>query len=119
MLILPIQGDGKANIVFTNADIDVKLSLKTIVKKGKEYVQTDGFKLNFDTEKMNIQLTNLMNGNQALADSMLQVLNENWKDLLNELKPAVTYAIEEIVKSIVNRILNKVPYYELFLKDEN
>lgn len=119
VLVLPIQGDGKATIVLTNVDIDMKIKFKTIVKKGQEYIQIDAFKLIFDAENMKIQLTNLFNGNQALADSMLQVLNENWRDLLQELRPAITFAFEEIVKSIANRIFNKVPYYELFLKDEN
>lgn len=119
VLVLPIQGDGKATLVFDNFDIAVKLKPKIIVKKGKEYIQTDYFKLDFDTENMQIQLTNLFNGDKALGDNMNLFLNENWKDILKELKPAISYAIEEIIKSIVNRIFNKVPYYELFLADEN
>lgn len=119
VLVLPIQGDGKATLVFDNFDIVVKLKPKIIIKKDKEYIQTDVFKLDFDTENMKFELTNLFNGDKALGDNMNLFLNENWKDILQELKPAITYAIEEVIKSIVNRIFNKVPYYELFLADEN
>lgn len=117
VLILPIQGDGKATIILENVDIDVKLRLQIINKKGKGHIQTDGFSLNFETDNMKTHLTNLFNGDEALGDSMNHLLNENWREILKEVKPAITYAIDEILKSIVNRIFYKVPYYECFLED--
>lgn len=118
VLILPIQGIGKATLVFENVDIVVKFKPKFIEKKGKQYLQTsDSFKLDFEMGNMQLQLTNLFNGDKALGDNMNLFLNENWRDILKELKPAISYAIEEVLKSIINRIFNKVPYYEMFLDD--
>jgi len=115
ILVLPIQGEGKANLVFDNAKLVVKFKPKVIVKKGKEYVQTDKFNLDFDTEKLHIQLDNLFNGDKALGDNMNLFLNENWRDILTELKPAITIAVEEILKGIINRIFAKVPHQEAYL----
>lgn len=90
-----------------------------IEKKGKQYMQTsDAFKLDFDMANAQIHFTNLFNGDKALGDNMNLFLNENWRDILKELKPAITYAIEEVLKSIINRIFNKVSYYDMFLDDE-
>lgn len=119
VLILPIQGDGKASLVFENVNMSAKFKPIFIEKKGKQYLQAgSSFKLDFDMENMQIKLTNLFNGDKALGDNMNVFLNENWRDILKELKPAISYAIEEVFKSIVNRIFNKVPYYEMFLEDE-
>lgn len=117
VLVLPIQGQGKANLVFENAEMVVKYKPKVVVKKGKDYIQTEKFQLSFDTTRMRINLENLFNGDKALGDNMNQFLNENWRDILNELKPSVTYAVEEILKGIINRIFAKVPYESVFLEN--
>lgn len=85
-----------------------------IEKKGKKYIQTERFQLDFDTSRLHINLENLFNGDKRLGDNMNQFLNTNWRDILNELKPAITYAVEEILKGIINRIFMKVPYEEVF-----
>lgn len=48
---------------------------------------------------------------------MNQFLNENWKDIFQELRPAITFAVEEILKGIINRIFLRIPYTEIFSKE--
>lgn len=60
----------------------------------------------------------LFNGDQALSDSTNVFLNENWKDILRELKPVLTKAIGGIYKGIADPIFRKFPYEELFLHDD-
>lgn len=86
-----------------------------LVKKGKVYAQIDKFSLQFEVSKMQIKLENLFNGDKLLGDNMNVFLNENWPEILKELKPAINYAIEELFKSIINRIFAKLPYEEYFL----
>lgn len=61
---------------------------------------------------------NLFNGDQRLSDSTNQFLNENWKEILGELKPVLTKAIAGIYKAIADPIFRKFPYEDLFLKDD-
>lgn len=61
---------------------------------------------------------NLFNGDQVLSQSTNQFLNENWTDILAELKPVLTKAIGGIYKAIAEPIFNKFPYDELFLHDD-
>lgn len=115
VLVLPIQGEGDARLQFDNANLVVKYKPRIIEKKGKRYIQTEKFNLDFDTTRLHIDLENLFNGDKALGENMNRFLNENWRDILNELKPAVSYAIEEILKGIINRIFMKIPYEDIFL----
>lgn len=115
VLVLPIQGQGKADLAFDNAVLVVKYKPKVVIKKGKEYIQTESFQLDFDPSRLHIHLENLFNGDKALGDNMNQFLNENWREIFTELKPAITYAVEEILKGIINRIFSKIPYNEVYL----
>lgn len=117
ILVLPIRGEGDAHLVFDNAVLNVKYKPKVIEKKGKQYIQTERFQLDFDTTQLHINLQNLFNGDKNLGENMNQFLNQNWRDILNELKPAVTFAVEEILKGIINRIFLKIPYNEIFLQE--
>lgn len=103
---------------FENAELIVKYKPKVIEKNGKQYIQTERFQLDFDTTRLHMNFENLFNGDKALGDNMNVFLNENWRDILTELKPAITFAVEEILKGLINRIFMKVPYNEIFLTDE-
>lgn len=116
ILVLPIQGDGKSELDIENMDLIVKFKPKVITKNGKKYIQTDKFNLSFTTTRLRLNFDNLFNGDKILGDNMNSFLNENWQDILGELKPSISYAMEKILESIVNRIFAKVPYSLLFLQ---
>ncbi|CAO1407089.1 unnamed protein product [Diamesa serratosioi] len=114
VLILPIQGNGNSNITLSNLDINIKFKPKMIQKNGKEYLQADNFKLSFETTRLYLKLENLFNGDKALGDNMNLFLNDNWEDILKELKPAVSDALSQIFAAIINAVFGKVPYNEIF-----
>ena len=41
-------------------------------------------------------------------------LNENWKELVRELTPPVSEAVNEVVKRVFTGISELVPYDEIF-----
>lgn len=61
---------------------------------------------------------NLFNGNDQLSISTNYFLNDNWTEILRELKPVLTKAIGGIYKAVAEPIFNKFPYEELFLADD-
>lgn len=61
---------------------------------------------------------NLFNGDKLLSESTNRFLNENWTEILRELKPVLTKAIGGIYRAIADPIFNKFPYEELFLRDD-
>lgn len=62
VLVLPIQGEGPARLAFDNADLTVRYKPKVIEKKGRKFIQTERFQLEFDTTRLHINLENLFNG---------------------------------------------------------
>lgn len=104
-----------------NVDIKVKFVPNVVEKNGKQYIHipTNKFKLTFDTTRMYLRLDNLFNGDRALGDNMNLFLNENWKDILQELKPAVRETFAQILSGIINSVFDKVPYSEMFNDTDN
>jgi hypothetical protein len=56
---------------------------------------------------------NLFN-DKALSDNMNMFLNENWQELLAELKPNIATTFGEIIENVINNVFSKRPYKELF-----
>lgn len=57
---------------------------------------------------------NLFNGNEALGDNMNLFLNENWSDILNELKTPILTAFGDLFVAIINNVFSSFEYSELF-----
>lgn len=64
---------------------------------------------------MSIYFGNLFNGNKELGATTNSFFNENWKDILKEIKPAVGDAIGSIYESLINNVFGSIPYDEMFL----
>lgn len=101
-----------------NTDIKLKFTPKIIEKNGKQYLQADKFKLSFDTRRLYMSFENLFNGDKALGDNMNLFLNDNWQDILKELKPSITEALSQIFAALINAVFNKVPYNEIWIDSE-
>uniref|UniRef100_A0A182QFP2 Haemolymph juvenile hormone binding protein n=1 Tax=Anopheles farauti TaxID=69004 RepID=A0A182QFP2_9DIPT len=115
VLILPIQGEGASNMTMVNCDISLKWTGNLVERNGKQFYQVDKFKVHFDTTRFYMNFTNLFNGDKALGDNMNVFLNDNWQDILKELKPAISAAFTKIFEAVVSNVFNKVPYSELYL----
>lgn len=92
----------------------MKWTGKLVDRNGKQYYQLDKLKATFDTTRFHMHFSNLFNGDKALGDNMNVFLNENWQDILKELKPAIIDAFVKIFQSVISGVFNKVPYNELF-----
>lgn len=62
-----------------------------------------------------MNFADLFNGDQTLSQGTNAFLNENWSDILNELKPVLKKAIGNIVIGVVGPLFAKFPYNDLFL----
>ncbi|KAM7361456.1 protein takeout-like [Cochliomyia hominivorax] len=117
ILILPIRGDGNADIILENSKFSVKFKPSVHPKGGKNYLMVEKLKVLIEPQKMNIKLTNLFNGDQALGAHMNQFLNENWFDVWSELQPSIHTAIAEVMKSILTPIFKKFAYEDMYLSE--
>ncbi|XP_055327031.1 protein takeout-like [Sitodiplosis mosellana] len=117
ILILPIQGVGKSNITVLNPDFLVRFNGKSVTRNGKTYLKAENTKLSFTLTKMQLYLGNLYNGDKALGDNTNLFLNENWAEVWPEIRKSVFSAFSQIIGNILNNVFTKVPYDELFQKE--
>lgn len=91
---------------------------KSVTKNGKTYLKPENTKLSFTTTKIILHLSNLYNGDRTLGDNTNLFLNENWQEVWPEIRESVFSAFSQIAENVLNNILTKVPYDELF-QEEN
>lgn len=65
-----------------------------------------------------MRFENMFNGDKLLTDTTNNFLNENWPEILKELKPVLTQAIAGIYKAVAEPIFAKFPYADFFLPDD-
>ncbi|XP_022216014.1 protein takeout [Drosophila obscura] len=117
ILILPIRGDGDADITLHSPKFSVKFKPGTQVRDGRTYLTVDKLKVLVEPQRMNIKLTNLFNGDQALGANLNQFLNENWVEVWSELQSSIHLAIAEIMKSILSNLFKRFAYEDLYLEN--
>lgn len=118
VLILPITGAGDANITLFDVDFsfiyDYELELRS---NGKRYFRLTNSTLPYKVGGVFIHLDNLFNGDKLLGDNMNRFLNENWKDIIKEVAPAVADALTEVYRATIGAMADLVPFEYIFPSD--
>ena len=70
--------------------------------------------MNVTVGDIHFQVDNLFNGDKALGDKMNEFLNENAKEIFEEVKEDYMKLMSDIGLNIMNRIFLKVPVEEVF-----
>ncbi|XP_071439891.1 protein takeout-like [Hetaerina americana] len=115
-LLVPIKGKGLYKGNFTNVIADIDISAELVDRKGKQYLNVHDAKVKLDVGKSVGHFDNLFNGDSTLAQATNRFLNENSKDLQDETLPAVVEVVQALVKQILNKVFEALPYDELFPK---
>ncbi|XP_054261755.1 protein takeout-like isoform X3 [Macrosteles quadrilineatus] len=116
VLVLPIEGSGKCNITLVNPKGEITdLSGKPITKDGKQYAQVNTLKFVVkDVERVHYDLENLFNGNKELGNNMNLVLNDNWKEVYQDMKAPVESALSLAFREATKKVFKIVPYNRVF-----
>uniref|UniRef100_A0A336LYW4 CSON008370 protein n=1 Tax=Culicoides sonorensis TaxID=179676 RepID=A0A336LYW4_CULSO len=89
VLILPIEGAGDCELSLENILIKVNFTGQGTENNGKRYIKITKPVISLKTKKLNTRLENLFNGDMRLSKQMNIFLNDNWRDIFEELKPAI------------------------------
>lgn len=58
---------------------------------------------------------NLFNGDQTLGRDTNQFLNDNWRDIFDEIKKPIYDGISAAAERTLTKMMNEVPYKDLFV----
>ncbi|XP_017780986.1 PREDICTED: protein takeout-like [Nicrophorus vespilloides] len=109
ILMMPIQGSGTSHGNYTNIDATIIMQGQQIKKDGDVYFNVKDFYVDFNIGHASIQLDNLFNGDKELGEAMNLFLNDNWRQVSNEIKPVLEDTIASIFKKFSNKIYHKYP----------
>jgi hypothetical protein len=115
VLILPIVGKGRCKIILDISKLVGTIQMKKVEKNGNKYLEIVKIAWKFTPTNMILKLDNLFNGDKALGDNMNLFLNENWRELLKELQPAIEEVFGQAFKEIAQNFLRRVPENQIVL----
>lgn len=78
-----------------------------------EYLKTNEIQVDFNIGGATVELTNLFNGDKELGTVMNKFLNDNWKEVTAEMRPALAKSIENILRGIAGRLFELYPLKQI------
>ncbi|XP_055389247.1 protein takeout-like [Condylostylus longicornis] len=114
VLFLPISGGGAANMTIRDYEFKLKYDGTFVEKKGKKHGKVRKLVADLKIGDLDIDFENLFNGNKQLSDNMNVFLNENWREIWNEVKKSAIGAFESVFRTLIDNTFSKLPYDELF-----
>lgn len=101
--------------IIENCQVHAVVRLRAVSKGPNQTIaEVLEVKMKLDPSRVHYNLQNLFNGRKDLSDAMHALINENWKEIFNELKGDIATAMGLIFKSVLNRMLGRQPLEQLF-----
>lgn len=114
LLILDLNGSGKGDGNLTDIKAIAYLNGKRQTKNGKEHIIFDDNRITIDIGSGFFQFDDLFHNNPELTRTTNNVINQNIKEIINELKPLLEDTIGTIVFSVATRVFKRYPLDTLF-----
>ncbi|XP_025834607.1 uncharacterized protein LOC108734142, partial [Agrilus planipennis] len=115
ILMMPIVGNGKCTGNYSNIEATIVSQAEKIRKDGQLHYNVTDFFVEFSIGSATVHLDNLFNGDKVLGEAMNLFINDNWKNVANEIKPVLEETIADIFKRFCNKIFHKYPINVLLL----
>ncbi|XP_069683193.1 protein takeout-like [Periplaneta americana] len=110
ILLLPITGTGNINITLVDAKCMVRYDFTIEKINGVDHILLTSATVHLDPKRMYIQLDNLFNGDKRLGDQMNKLLDENWKEVFDEITPHIAASFLEMFIKLANGISKQIPF---------
>ncbi|KAJ2951299.1 hypothetical protein O0L34_g5702 [Tuta absoluta] len=117
LLIFPVQGDGPYTLSIRDIVIKVVANVDTVDgSDGKPHWVVASWKHNYNIKTSTVfHFDNLFHGNKVLADPISKFINENWREVMNEVAGPIVHAIVSNTVDSVKAFYAFVPANELSL----
>lgn len=80
---------------------------------GREYLSVSDLYVEFNIGNAEVRLDDLFNGDRKLGEAMNNFLNENWRAVAAEIRPALEDTIGSIVQGITGRLFEAYTFEQL------
>ncbi|XP_069681806.1 protein takeout-like isoform X1 [Periplaneta americana] len=114
ILLVPIRGTGNINITLVDTKCMVRYHFMKQKINGVDQGQIIATTVHLDPKRMYIHLDNLFNGDKGLGNQMNKLLDENWKEVFDEITPHIAGSFIEMFRGLANGFAKSIPYDLLF-----
>ncbi|XP_013117179.2 circadian clock-controlled protein daywake [Stomoxys calcitrans] len=115
VLVLNLSGKGEFDVDFANVDVHLTLTTKLVRRDNKPYFEVQRVKSKLKhLGDLNAKFGNLFADNQALTDSANTVFNQNWRELIEVMRPVIEESMNSAIVIQANKILGKFPASQMF-----
>ncbi|KAJ3651981.1 hypothetical protein Zmor_017984 [Zophobas morio] len=116
ILLLPIFGKGPGSITLHDLNETFTFHFEEYEKKNKTHFKVVSTKITMEPGRITFNLENLFNGDtsKVLGDNVLRVMNENWKEVFEDVKASYEDAFGQVFAALFNNLLAKVPVEQIF-----
>ncbi|XP_049820837.1 uncharacterized protein LOC126264979 [Aethina tumida] len=111
--VLTLDGQGKGNITALGGDYTWIISYDYETKNGKEYLKVTKDDTKYDLKKVLFKFDDLFKGDKALSDSTNDVLNQEWRAVIDELGVGIAKTLGSVYKLVATGLFSKIPLNEI------
>ncbi|KAL3271592.1 hypothetical protein HHI36_022067 [Cryptolaemus montrouzieri] len=115
ILVLDVYGHGNCTFSLENETGSFSMDLETYTKNDQMYIKGTNPQFEFDTERCVFNFENLFDGNKLLGDNINQVLNDNWREIFNELRGAYGAVIGKALGHLTNKLFETTSVNDMFI----
>lgn len=84
-----------------------------VQRNGTDYLNAEDIDVDFNIGNASVHLDNLFGGDEELGTVMNRFLNENWREITAEIRPALSSSIANILREIARRLYEIYPIQQI------
>ncbi|XP_044745834.1 protein takeout-like isoform X2 [Coccinella septempunctata] len=115
LLLLEVYGEGPFSAKYEKMKMKIDMDVEKYSKNGDTYLKVTKFTMDAEPERAYYQFDNLFDGNKLLGDNINRVLNDNWKQLFDDVIKDYLVVASQYLMALTNRLFQKVPLKDIFL----
>ncbi|XP_011309495.1 protein takeout [Fopius arisanus] len=116
VLLFPIQSQGDFWALFGDVEAIARVQGVEELRDGVRYMRIHRLLVDFSLGRARFRVVDQLNGNNVIGQAMNQFLNQNAKEIIEEMRPAASASIAKHFMSFLNTAFTKVPL-KVWLQD--
>ncbi|CAH0553013.1 unnamed protein product [Brassicogethes aeneus] len=113
ILVLQLNGHGKGNITVVDGTGKYDFKYNLVEKNGEKYAKIVSSDYKIGLKRAYFQFDNLFAGNSELTKSTNDIINGEWKTVVEEFSDGMSEIIKSILKLALGNYMNAIPINKL------
>ncbi|XP_066598489.1 protein takeout-like [Prorops nasuta] len=109
VLLFPIQSQGDFWALFGDVAAIARVQGVEELKDGVRYMRIGRLLVDFSLGRARFRIDDEINGNNVIGQAMNQFLNQNAKEIIEEMRPAASNSIAKHFQAFMNTAFTKLP----------